>query len=377
MSDDRRQHDTRPADDGHRGVSLPRTERPDPPLYLARYLQRQAREAPTDDEPADDAIPLYLRRFRERGRPGTADDGPPLVREGQDAWTPAYADVTKDKEIAPPPQRRQDEFAAQVHIVRHGTTQGYSTDSGLTPLGAWQSHRRGHDLSKGIRHGEQVSLVCATTNRARQTAEQLHRGILDGLVLWGREAEVSAPEPMEEFRNFAVWTPDGLRDPTSAFRIYQATMERYERVALGDRPMWMVEIDRFWTTQQGGADPIHLWMTVPLLHFEPPAACVRRLWRGINRCLEQTPDSRIICATHSGPMRAFATWALGYDPGEPYNTEEVVLKVRRSGKEALVAYRNRVQEVHVPSLDQLPGWGLDEAVVDAAGQPAQDRQPVP
>ncbi|MGH8931213.1 MAG: histidine phosphatase family protein [Egibacteraceae bacterium] len=357
--------DEHPADEH---PALPRTDRPDAPLYLARYRARQgnAREngSRPGPEPRDDGTgtPLYLRRFRERREAGGLIDAPPpLIRDGASTWTPAFAEVTKDKELSPPPQRReQDAVTAQIHIIRHGITQGYSTDSGLTPLGGWQSHRRGHDLSKGVKDGERIRIVCAGTNRARQTAEQIKRGLLDGLALWGREAEVTGPDPMEEFGNFAVWTPDGPRDPTSAFRQYHALMERYERVAMGDRPLWLVEIDRFWTTQQGGADPIHLWMTVPLLHFEPPQACVRRFWRGFHRLIGESPGFRILCATHSGPMRAFATWAHGYDPGEPYNTEEVVVKVRRSGREALVAYRNRVTEVHVPPLDQLPTWELGE-----------------
>jgi broad specificity phosphatase PhoE len=68
------------------------------------------------------------------------------------------------------------------------------------------------------------------------------------------------------------------------------------------------------------------------------------------------PGHRIVAATHSGPIRAFATWAHGYDPGEPYNTEEVVVKVRGGGRTALVAYRNRVTEVNVPPPDEFPAW---------------------
>ena len=34
---------------------------------------------------------------------------------------------------------------------------------------------------------------------------------------------------------------------------------------------------------EGGADPIHHWMTIPMLHFEPPASCVRRFWSGFQR----------------------------------------------------------------------------------------------
>ena len=88
--------------------------------------------------------------------------------------TQAKALITKTKEIVP-----EDEISAgprtvtQVHIIRHGETQGYSTESGLTPLGSWHAHRRGFDISKGVREGERIRIVCAETNRARQTAEQI------------------------------------------------------------------------------------------------------------------------------------------------------------------------------------------------------------
>ena len=48
--------------------------------------------------------------------------------------------------------------------------------------------------------------------------------------------------------------------------------------------------------------------------------------------------------------------AHGYDPGEPYNTEEVIVKLLEGDSGAFLAYRNRVSEVQVPRLDDLPDW---------------------
>ena len=134
-------------------------------------------------------------------------------------------------------------------------------------------------------------------------------------------------------------------------------MEKLERMAVGDRPRWLVEIDRFYRTQLGGADPIQLWLTIPLMYFESPQACVRRFWMGFNRLIAESPGQRIIAATHSGPIRAFATWAHGYDPGEPVNTEEVVVRVKHGGRTATVSYRNRVTEVNVPAGRRDPEVG--------------------
>jgi len=280
---------------------FPRTERYEAPLYLARYLERQARQGNGGNgEAADDSVPLYLRRFREKhtGRaPAPAEQ----------AFNAKAAEVARSKEIVAPPEARVP-LRAQVRLVRHGETQGYSVDSGLTPLGSWQSHRRGFDLSKGVKDGDVVRLVCAGTPRARQTAEHMHRGLLDGLEQWGRRAEVIGPEILPELINFRVSTPSGLKDVTAAFREYQSVMEGYERVALGDRPLWLVEIDRFWRTQVAGADPIHHWLTIPMLHFEPPISCVRRFWTAITRLVDEAPPHALriyagkACGEHTLPQ---------------------------------------------------------------------------
>jgi len=333
-----------------------RTDRTDAPLYLARYTDRRARTAPDESAGDDLSVPLYLRRFRERqdGTPARARSVP-LEYDGE-RFAPEYAAVTRSHEIIPEQRTERDTYTTEIRIVRHGITQGYSTDAGLTPMGAWQAHQRGQALSRTLREWPRMRIVCAPTNRARQTAEQLHRGLLDGLAQYGRECEVTGPEPVEELKNFQVWSPDGVRDITASFRKYQAEMEKLERMAVGDRPRWLVEIDRFYRTQLGGADPIQLWLTIPLMYFESPQACVRRFWMGFNRLIAESPGQRIIAATHSGPIRAFATWAHGYDPGEPVNTEEVVVRVKHGGRTATVSYRNRVTEVNIPQEDEIPRW---------------------
>ena len=342
-------------------AALPRTERNDAPAYLQRYLDRESRGGKphgVEDRGTETDTPLYLRRFRDRRTGANPLEAPVPAWEGNDLGvTQARARMTKTKEIVPPDAASSGpSTVTQVHIIRHGETQGYSTESGLTPLGSWQAHRRGFDISKGIREGERIRIVCAETNRARQTAEQIRKGLLDGLTMWGRDAEVSEVDGMEEFRNFQVWTPEGLRDVTGAFRLYQKEMEKYERVAHGDRPLWLVEVDRFWRTQQGGGDPITYWTQIPMLCFEPPSATVRRFWAGILKVQAETPGERIIVATHSGPIRVFAMAAHGYDPGEPYNTEEVIVKLLDNDRGAFLAYRNRVSEVQVPPLADLPDW---------------------
>jgi hypothetical protein len=203
-----------------------RTDRYEAPAYLARYQQRRGTPRPAGageggaggagaggggaggagagGAGGDDGTPLYLRRFRERKsqayaapdlEPGPGLDGPATPElvsyEGQ-TFTPELAEVTRGKEIAAPLERRTaEQIIADISIIRHGITQGYSADAGLTPMGAWQAHRRGHELARRVNDGEQVRIVCADTGRARQTADQLYRGMTDGLVLFGLSAEVS------------------------------------------------------------------------------------------------------------------------------------------------------------------------------------------
>ena len=339
-------------------AGLPRTDRPDAPAYLTAYQSRLAaarRHVQAPDQDGDAQVPLYLRSFRARQAiPNGA--APDVEWEGSDLGvTAAWAEVTKTKEIVPERREQAANVVTDVYFVRHGETQGYSSESGLTPLGSWQSHRRGQEIARRVMTGHRVALACAPTSRARQTAEHLRRGLTDNMALFGRDALVGEVAAMAEFGNFAVATPAGPRDVTAAFRLYHREMERYERIGLGERPGWLVEMDRFWSVQQGGGDPITHWLTMPLLYFEPPVACVRRFWSGVLRIQRDTPGNTVVVATHSGPIRAFATWAMGYDPGEPFNAEFVRVRLLEGGVTALVLYRNRVQEVRVPAPADLAG----------------------
>jgi hypothetical protein len=146
-------------------VALPRTERPDAPAYLQKYLDREARGLrPSVAEPAqpEDETPLYLRRFRDRRSGETGLDSPVPLWEGADVGaTRAWAEVTRTKEIVPERKDQTKGAVTDVYFVRHGETQGYSTESGLTPLGSWQAHRRGKELARRVMTGHHVTMACA------------------------------------------------------------------------------------------------------------------------------------------------------------------------------------------------------------------------
>ncbi len=358
-------------------MTIPPSERVDAPLYLAKFREREAAKKPSGDSTADadertetdagsESSPLYLRRFRARADAADAQPATtPLWQRADLATQQSLTEDNRNKEISAPANAARS-LTNDVFLIRHGETQGYSTDSGLTPQGAWQAHSYGRTLARRVKSGETVVFRHAETNRARETAEQIHRGLVDGLAQFEKTITIIEPGPADEFRNFGFASPDGKKDVTAAFRQYHALLEEFERSAMGDRPLWLVEMDRFWRTQQGGADPIQHWLTIPMLHFEPPSMCVRRFWAGINRLSDEFPGARLAIATHSGPIRAFAVAALGYDPGEPYNTEHVRVKLladrdgQAGGHDATVAYRNRVQEIKVPEVDKLPAWSVKE-----------------
>lgn len=299
------------------------TEAREAPEYLKRYRERAGEKEGASVSPAE---PFYLRRFRAR----------------------------EDEDSSVEPPQAAGRGVIETHLIRHGQTQGYTVDGGLTPLGALQARRRGWEISREIQAGEKVVLVAAETKRALRTAEFVLGGIEDGLASQGKKANITGPEFVDELQNFLVQLPTGLKDPTQAGREYQAALERRGRDGV---PLWVEEMGRFWGRQQAGADPIEYWMTFPLAHFEPPAVVVRRYWSGLIRLSKERKDvDRLVCAVHSGPMRAFATTALGRDLGEPSNTEEVRVRLDRDLSEAEISYRGHDRKVEIPPFDSNAGW---------------------
>jgi len=331
------------------------SSRDEAPAYLLRYERRRASGSDSGGW-ADTDEPVFMARARaraaERALMETArPDSPPGATE-------AYARVTVSPREIVPPESFRDRMAGSVDVrlIRHGETQGYSADGGLTPLGHWQAHRKGQDLARGVKNGMTIRFPHAPTARAQQTAESVRAGLLQALARYGIEAEVLEPHPAPLFRNFKVWCDGTEQDVTQAFLHYVTVMEDFERNGQGERPGWLVEMDRFWNVQAGGGDPITSWLRVPMHFFEPPAIVVRRFWEGIVEEVGKGPsDQRVFVCTHSGPIRAVATAAVGHDPGEPYNTEDVRIRVFPSLRHAIVTYRGRGLEVEIPTHVK-PSW---------------------
>ena len=331
--------------------------RTEAPAYLLRYLYRKKNKK-RKPENSEDSHPWILRaRKKAKDRANlemSLPEAPPVRSEG-------YAKVTVSPReiIFPDSMRTKMVSSVDIRLIRHGETQGYGTDSGLTQLGKWQSHRKGQNLARGVKDDSSIILIHANTARAKETANGLLEGLEQGLSRYNIEnINILDPFVMENFRNLQVWCDGEEKDPTSAFLIYDTLLEEYERNKLGDRPGWLDEVDRFWKVQAAGGDPIEYWLNQPLQFYEPPAIVVRRFWRGIIQIIKNNSDKkdlRVFVCTHSGPIRAVATSAVGHDPGEPHNLEDVRIRVFKNLDHALLTYRGRATEIEIP-INNTPSW---------------------
>ena len=330
--------------------------RDDAPLYLAKYERRKAEPVGPLALEGHSEEPSFVLRARERSVLRALEeldriDSPP-------GRTEEFArETVSPREQFPGEFRKRITTSIDVRLIRHGQTQGYITDGALTPLGHWQAHRKGQDLAKGLKEGMTVKFPHAPTARATETATGVRSGVLQALSRYGIvDVNVEEPYPVEAFRNFQVWAGGREVDVTAAFQEFAQIHEGYQRFGVGDRPGWITEMNRFYRVLQAGGDPITVWLTQPLFYFEPPMIVVRRHWQGITDAVKDSaPGTAIYMCGHSGPIRAVAASAVGHDPGEPNNTEDVRIKVYDDHEHAVLTYRGRGLELEIPTL-ATPTW---------------------
>jgi broad specificity phosphatase PhoE len=347
------------------------TTRDDAPAYLSRYEKRRA-SGQIDDhlddglvERTDTNLPGFLLRARERSAERARFDQ--LTGEAPPDRSEAFArETVAPRELTfPEPYRQVLAGSVDVRLIRHGQTQGYVTDAALTPTGRWQAHRKGQDLAKGIKEGMIVKFLHAPTPRAQETAVGVYEGVIQAMARYGiGGATIEEPVVAPEFDNFKVYCvgPDGPRelDVTAAFTYLATLLDHYDTTAEGGRPGWMVEMDRFWKIQAAGGDPITHWLNHPMQYVEPAPLVIRRFWHGITKYVSEateasSADTRIFVCSHSGPIRAVAAQAVGHDPGEPYNVEDVRIRVLQGLQRAIITYRGRGVEIEIPTTI-TPSW---------------------
>lgn len=220
--------------------------------------------------------------------------------------------------------------------MRHGETSGYGGDLGLSERGEAQARGAAAELAAGL--GGPVTLRHAPSVRARVTAEVL------AADLAAAGATVAGPHADAGFANFAVAAGGDVREQAEVFG------ELTGAVPPDPVPGWLADVARFQAVHVSGGDPIGLWLTTPLLGFEPPAVAVRRYWRAM---VAVASEELTVVAAHSGPMRALAAHAFGRDLGEPEHLEPVAVTLGDAGAE--VAYRGETATVAIPHLAE-PAW---------------------
>jgi broad specificity phosphatase PhoE len=247
--------------------------------------------------------------------------------------------------------------AYEVVLLRHGETVGYDGDLGLTPLGEKQARERGAALAAELGPGTVVRMPHARTARAIATAVALRAALVETL---GHEDGIGPLHPDPWFDNLRFSLHGRGADTSDAIT---------ERLAMtGDLPDWAREYDRFdsdYRSVAAAGGPIEYWLRNPTLYFEPPHVAAHRMWRGIAAAGTDAPaDLLVLVSTHSAPMRAFVATALGADPGEPHNLEDIRVRVEPDGA-ATVRFRG--QEVAMTVPEHLPPW-IDRAWFESYGR---------
>ncbi|HEY2195951.1 MAG TPA: hypothetical protein VGH76_27145 [Actinomycetospora sp.] len=245
----------------------------------------------------------------------------------------------------------------RVVLLRHGETHGYFDDVGLTELGEAQAREAGRalgkDLAATLTAGERVRLPHAPTARGTATAVTLRAGLVQALdeeLGSGHGIVLGDLEPDAHFDSLQ-FLYDGEARESSGVAARRLALDPEQPT-----PDWALEYDRFdanygEASKTGG--PIDRWLTSTTRHFEPPQLAVYRLWAGIEALAAEPGRGRVaLVSSHSGPMRAFVAAAIGHDPGEPANLEQV--DVRLDGPRATVGFRGHVVAVDVPTV--IPPW---------------------
>jgi broad specificity phosphatase PhoE len=239
----------------------------------------------------------------------------------------------------------------EVVLLRHGETVGYDGDLGLTPLGERQARERGTALAKEIAPGTDVRMPHAHTARATATADAVRSALLDEL---GERADGATVGPLysePDLTNLRFALCGDVVDTSIA-------VTTRLRLPEGELPDWAREYDRFdsdYRTLAAQGSPIEYWLRNPTLFFEPPQLAALRLWRAVASfgALAGDRPLLVVATSHSGPMRAIVATAIGHDPGEPHNLEDVRVVVSADDA-ATLTFRDHV--VPFAELPTMPPW---------------------
>ena len=243
-----------------------------------------------------------------------------------------------------------------IHVVRHGHIPSHDTDVPLTEEGQKAVYFAGSELAALIEDGEVISFFHGPARRARETAWGIYHGLRDSLKATSpAEPRIAPPDILGGLRNLGFIVQGRMQE---AMRV-QFDLVRAEYLAEpspenADR---MAFHQGFWDSD----DPIRFWLTHPSPHAEDPNEVARRVAAALRELLREPPQPpasrrRIICASHSAPMRAFLRQVFGADPGEPDFCESFTVERMEDGR-ARVVFRGQSKD------QELRGtWGNSEGL---------------
>ncbi len=227
-----------------------------------------------------------------------------------------------------------------VHVLRHGHIPSHDVDVSLTEEGLKAVYFAGRQLATIVEDGEALSFFHGPARRARETAWGLYRSLMSSLEAAGRSSvQVAEPAPLLGLANLRLVVQGRLEE---AMRIqYDLVRALYLAEPSPENAGRLAFHDGFWSAE----DPMGYWLTHPSPHAESPDEVAERVAAAIRELLSEPPRPpatrrRVICASHSGPMRAFLRQVFGADPGEPDFCESFTVVQMEDGR-ARVVFRGQ------------------------------------
>ena len=249
------------------------------------------------------------------------------------------------------------EAGYEVVLLRHGETVGYDGDLGLTPLGERQARERGAALAKEIAPGTDVRMPHAQTARATATAEALRSALVD--ELGGEQVDGTTVGPLYvepdltnlrfDLHGDVVDTrspsPPGCGCPTASCRTGPASSTASTATTATSRRRAARSSTGCATRRCSSSR-----------RSSPRCGCGGRV--AAFGALAGDRPLLVVATSHSGPMRAIVATAIGHDPGEPHNLEDVRV---RCPPTARPPWPSATTSSPFAELPTMPPWFRDTA----------------
>jgi len=191
----------------------------------------------------------------------------------------------------------------RLYLLRHGEVESHRGDVPITAAAEGQAFEVGQGL--GSRYSDPIPILSGDTRRAKDTAANLARGVVDA------GGQVVGPHVAFALRNPDLYLAGSRVDMVSSLEAFAAQVD-------GISPQDVASLD-FFPEFISSPDRIGWW----LRHESPPgedarsvAARVRSFAASLSDPVPGRPEV-VVAVTHSPLVRAAGLDLLGRDIGEP------------------------------------------------------------